>query len=299
VLYNAKLLTDTALAIRHYTEQEVGPAIDSAMGQQLAQARISSAGDDVFRSICAKRGFIGKAVFYPQTIPAHSASSLFQELRKKYPDYYYKEAAPNPTNPSNRSADWEQDILNEFRNHAELKVFQGERDTPSGRNLFVASPLLADRSCLQCHSTPAAAPPEMLQAYGSANGFGWKEGELIATRIVSVPLSLPVNMANRAFKQLLLSLALVGGATLVLMNALLYVTVVRPVSLFALRADDISKGQLDVPELPVGGRDEIATLAVAFNRMHRSVTAAMQMLEVAEEATAGSSPRDASPLEEG
>ena len=77
---------------------------------------------------------------------------------------------------------------------------------------------------------------------------------------------------------------LVGVATLVLMNVLLYVTVVRPVSIFAVQADDISKGQLDVPELPVRGRDEIATLAAAFNRMHRSVTAAMQMLEVAEEA---------------
>ena len=37
---------------------------------------------------------------------------------------------------------------------------------------------------------------------------------------------------------------------------------------------------LDVPELPVRGRDEISILAAAFNRMHRSVTAAMRMLEM-------------------
>ena len=283
VLYNAQMLTDTALAIRNYTDQEVGPAINSALGQQRAQARLSPT-DDVFRELCAKKGFIGKQVFYPQTIPAHSASSLFNELRKKYPDYYYKEAAPNPTNPGNRAVDWEEDVLKEFRNHPDLKVFRGERDTPSGRSLFIARPLFAQKSCLQCHSTPSAAPPEMVQLYGPANGFGWKEGEMVAARIVSVPLSLPVEMADRAFKQLLLSLVLVCVATLVLMNVLLYVTVVRPVSIFAVRADDISKGQLDVPELPVRGRDEIATLAAAFNRMHRSVTAAMQMLEVAEEA---------------
>jgi len=94
----------------------------------------------------------------------------------------------------------------------------------------------------------------------------------------------PSRRSGQAAEQLLLSLVLVGVATLVLMNVLLYVTVVRPVSIFAVQADDISKGQLDVPELPVRGRDEIATLAAAFNRMHRSVTAAMQMLEVAEEA---------------
>jgi protein-histidine pros-kinase len=75
------------------------------------------------------------------------------------------------------------------------------------------------------------------------------------------------------------SLAIVGGFTLLVLDALLYVTVIRPVGRFAARADEISKGQLDVPELPVSGKDEISVLAAAFNRMHRSVTVAMQMLE--------------------
>ena len=43
-------------------------------------------------------------------------------------------------------------------------------------------------------------------------------------------------------------------------------------------ADEISKGNLDIPELPVQGRDEIAVLADAFNRMHRSLAKAMKML---------------------
>jgi len=282
VLYNAQLLTDTALAVRNYTEQEVGPAINKAMGQQLAQAQLSQT-DEVFRDLCAKKGLIGKRIFYPQTIPAHSAGSLFQEIEKKYPDYYYKEAAANPTNPRDRAVAWEEDVLKEFKTHPDLKVYQGERDTPLGRSLFVARPLVAQKSCLECHSTPSAAPPEMLDVYGPTNGFGWKEGEIIAARIVSVPLSLPVSMANRAFRQLLLSLVLVFVATLVLMDVLLFLTVVRPVSIFAARADGISKGELDVPELPVRGKDEIATLAAAFNRMHRSVAAAMQMLDVTEE----------------
>jgi HAMP domain-containing protein len=43
-------------------------------------------------------------------------------------------------------------------------------------------------------------------------------------------------------------------------------------------ANRISLGDLDVPELPVRGRDEIADLAGAFNRMRRSLVAAMKML---------------------
>ncbi len=47
------------------------------------------------------------------------------------------------------------------------------------------------------------------------------------------------------------------------LDALLYFTVIRPVSRFAARADEISKGQLDVPELPVHGRDEISEILSA------------------------------------
>lgn len=281
VLYNAQLMMDTALAMRTYTIEQVKPAIvDTTAERRTAEQGQST--DDVFREICARKGFIGKAVFRPQTVPAYAATALFAELRKNYPDYFYKEASPNPTNPRNRSVDWEEDVIKQFRDNPDMKAFEGERETPFGRTLFIARPLRAPRACLVCHSTPSNAPPEMLQVYGPANGFGWKENDIIAAQIVSVPVSLPVAMANRAFRRLLVSLVLVGIATLAVMDLLLYATVVRPVSVFARRADEISKGQLDVPELPVRGRDEIATLAASFNRMHRSVTAAMELLEEAE-----------------
>jgi protein-histidine pros-kinase len=48
---------------------------------------------------------------------------------------------------------------------------------------------------------------------------------------------------------------------------------------FAIAADQISTGQMEVPELPVRGKDEISMLAAAFNRMHRSLAAAMRMLD--------------------
>jgi protein-histidine pros-kinase len=119
----------------------------------------------------------------------------------------------------------------------------------------------------------------MVALYGPSNGFGWKEGEVIAAQIVSVPVTLPMQMANRAFSRLVISLAIVAGLTLVLLNVVLYLTVIRPVSRLALTADEISKGNLDVPELAVSGSDEISVLSAAFNRMHRSLVAAMKMLE--------------------
>ncbi|MDB5321916.1 MAG: histidine kinase region domain protein [Phycisphaerales bacterium] len=253
VLYQAHLMMDSALATRIYTTDKIKPLL--------------SAHKD--------------GVFHPETVPAFAATEIFDVLRKNYPSYSYKEATLNPTNPRDKAVDWEEDVIRIFRGRAagDKSPFEGERMTPTGKSVYLASPLRAAKSCLECHSTPDAAPPEMIKLYGPNNGFGWKQDEVIGAQIVSVPVSLAEEMANRAFRQLMISLAVVGVVTLVVLNLVLVVTVVRPVRRFAIAADQISTGQMEVPELPVKGKDEISMLAAAFNRMHRSLAAAMRMLD--------------------
>jgi protein-histidine pros-kinase len=272
VLYHAQIMMETALAMRNYTTDQIRPVVNDLSAPYKPKS------DDVFARICA-REMEPRRGFRPQTVPAFAATEIFNYLRKKYPDYFYKEASLNPTNPRNRVVDWEEDIIKVFRNQPELTLLDGERDTPMGRSLFLARPMRATKSCMECHSTPSDAPQDMVQLYGPANGFGWKENEIIAAQIVSVPVALPVHMANSSFRRILVSLLAVGIVTLVVLDLLLYVTVVRPVSRFARRADEISKGNMEGPELPVQGHDEISTLAASFNRMHRSLAAAMKILE--------------------
>jgi protein-histidine pros-kinase len=254
----AKIMMETALAMRRYTVDQVKPAIGKTAFSKSA---------------------VTEDVFHPETVPAFAATEMFNYVREKYPDYFYKEAALNPTNLRDRAEDWEADIINNFRNHSDLKVFNGERLTPMGKSLYLARPLHAAASCLECHSTPAAAPAEMIEHYGTANGFGWKEDEVIAAQIVSVPASLPEELANREFRQLMTLLLGVGAVTLLVLNILLVVLVIRPVSQLAHSAEQISEGRMDVPELPCRGKCEISMLVAAFNRMHRSLLAAMKMLD--------------------
>jgi protein-histidine pros-kinase len=272
VLYQAQIMMETAVAMRNYTTDQIRPVMIEILQPYRADA------EDAISKICAREA-ASRRVFRPQIVPAFAATEIFSYLRKKYPDYFYKEASLNPTNPRNRVVDWEEDILNAFRNRPDLTLLDGERMTPLGKSLFLARPMRATKSCLECHATPAQAPQDMVKLYGSANGFGWKENEIIAAQIISVPVSLPVEMANRSFRRLLFSLLGVGILTLLVLDLLLYFTVVGPVSRFAKRADEISKGQMDVPELPVQGHDEISVLAASFNRMHRSLAAALKMLE--------------------
>jgi HAMP domain-containing protein len=253
VVYQAHLMMDSAMATRKYTTARIKPAL-------------AANHDGIFR---------------PESVPAFAATEIFEGLRANYPSYSYKEATLNPTNLRDKAVDWEEDIIRIFRGRAptDRSPFEGERMTPGGKSVYLASPLRAAKSCLECHSTPDVAPPEMVKLYGPNNGFGWKEDEVIGAQIVSVPAKLADDMAARAFRQLMISLGVVGGVTLLVLNLVLVVTVVRPVRRFAIAADQISTGQMEVPELPVKGKDEISMLAAAFNRMHRSLAAAMRMLD--------------------
>ena len=106
-------------------------------------------------------------VFLPQSVPAYAATETLNQIKKKYADYNYKEATLNPTNPRNRASDWEADLVQQFKNRASLHEMIGERDTPSGRSLYIARPIrITNPGCLPCHSTPAAAPPTMIKYYG-------------------------------------------------------------------------------------------------------------------------------------
>jgi HAMP domain-containing protein len=252
VLNQARLMMQAALSVRTYTTVQLKPLLEPAEKRDNK--------------------------FLPQTVPAFAATENFNDLRKTLPDYSYKEAALNPTNPRDRAVDWEADIINAFRNKSELQELTGEREASTGRSLYFARPIRAGADCLECHSVASAAPRPMLALYGSANGFGWEKGSVIAAQIVSVPMSVPLQIARDDFRAQLIYLGSILLVSLVVLNLALYFTIARPVARLSEMADKISLGQFDIPELPIRGNDEIARLAGSFNRMRRSLVTAMRML---------------------
>lgn len=253
IVLNARLVMESALATRAYTSTQVGPLLQTQM----------------------------KYNFLPQSVPAYSATEVFNGLRKSFPDYAYKEATLNPTNPRNRANDWEADIVNQFRNTADKPEVVGERDTPNGKSFFIARPIqIKQESCLYCHSTVDAAPKTLVERYGPANGFGWKLNEVIGAQIVSVPTDVPIARANAAFKTFMVSLTVVFAFIFVALNLMLWLMVIRPVTRLSQFADAVSRGEnLDASDFPVASRDEIGVLTQSFNRMKKSLVQAMKMLE--------------------
>ncbi len=252
ILQNARLMMEAALATRNYTASQVKPLLDTQMRYK----------------------------FLPQTVPAFAATEQFNELRKKHPDYTYKEATLNPTNLRDRASDWEADVVNNFRAGAFNTELVGERDTPTGRALYLSRPIqIKSAACLECHSTVDAAPKTMIDLYGPANGFGWRMDEVIGAQIVSVPMAVPIERANKTFTAFMGSLAAVFVAIFVLLNVMLYTMVIRRVTTLAGQADKVSLGDLDAGEFKTRSRDEIGVLTEAMGRMKASLVQAMKMLE--------------------
>jgi protein-histidine pros-kinase len=252
VLTHAGMMMEAALAIRGYTVREIRPLLTLQM----------------------KRDFL------PQSVPSYAATQNFNSVRESYPEYTYKEAALNPTNPRDHATDWETDIIQIFRNDPEIKELSGERVTPLGKSLYYARPIkIGNKNCLTCHSTVEAAPETMTKLYGTSNGFGWQLDEVVGSQIVSVPLSVPLAKAREEFMIFMASLIAIFVMIFIVINLMLSQLVVKRVREMAHVSDEISTGHLEVPEFRVSGKDEISDLSRSFNRMRRSLEKAMKLLD--------------------
>ena len=248
VLQNAQVMMETATATRSYTTKQIAPLLQherfkvdrtsAALQQTLDQhlpAALQQAADrlndprekkvllatqkQVVESVKAQPRELPEAEFYPQTVPAYAATEIFNYFRTKYPDYTYKEATLNPTNPRDRTVEWEADVVNSFRQDPTQTNRVVSRQSAIGDTLSLAVPIrISNSSCLTCHSTPDKAPPEMIKAYGAANGFGWKMDEIIGAQIVSVPASVPIKIADQALMGIAVWLIGIFASLFVLVN---------------------------------------------------------------------------------
>jgi protein-histidine pros-kinase len=249
VLKEEQLMMDSAKSVRDYIDHNISPLLEKNPGHQRR--------------------------FLAETVPFFGAQTTFNNLRKgnqAYADYTYREAALNPTNPEDHIIYW-------LRDHPDEAQHSDDRVTATGPALYLAKPIRATQECLVCHGSPSAAPANLLVAYGPANGFGWKKDEIIGAQIISVPLSVPIEMADSAYHRLLFFLILTMLVAILAIDAGVYWFVIRPLRIVSDTADRVSRGEKDVPSVEIKGKDEIANVASSFNRMQVSLAKALKMLD--------------------
>jgi protein-histidine pros-kinase len=252
VALKARIMMEAARSMRSYTVEELRPLLQKVKTDE----------------------------FLAQTVPAYAATENMKRLRQAYPDYSYKEAALNPTNPEHKAAAWEEDIIQYFRNYQDIKEYTGVRSTPTGQYLFLGRPFkITKEGCLACHSTADAAPASMVKKYGVHNGFGWKLNEIIGAQIVNVPMAIPIARANATFNAFMIILGAVFAAIWLVLNIFLHLIIIKRVNKIASKAEEISKGDMNVSEFQQSGKDELSSLGHSFNLMYRSLSSAVKLLD--------------------
>ena len=250
VLQSARIMMDSAGGARKYTSEQITPLLKDRLQHQ----------------------------FYPQAVSAYAAKRNFDVIRAKYPDYSYREAALNPTNPQDHASDWETDIINVFRANPGKDEIVLERTTATGKFIELARPIVTKPACMECHSTAASAPAPMVAIYGDANGFGWKINETAAAQVVSVPLRASAVRAGHIRRLFVWPFACFLVVMYVSINLLLHYVVIRPIERISETAEAVSMGTLETPEFNYTAADEIGRLSASFTRMHRSVVEAFHLL---------------------
>jgi HAMP domain-containing protein len=250
VVRQAQLMLDSAVATRAYTSAEIVPLLNAHIQTE----------------------------FLPQSIPFYAATQNFLRLREQHPEYSYKEATLNPTNPRDRAMDWEADLIQQFRNEATLKELVGERDTPTGRAIYLARPIRAAAECMECHGLAESAPKALLSRYGANNGFGWALNEVVGAQVVSVPASGAEADAHRAWVDIMLAIVAVFIGLLAALDAALFFFVTRPLGRITALADAISTGN-PAGDFPPQHVAELGALSRAFERMRISLEKAMKLLD--------------------
>ncbi len=154
-----------------------------------------------------------------------------------------------------------------------------------GKDVYrFASPVVHVASCISCHGDAANAPQDVLEVYGSENGFGFKEGDLAGVISVTLP--------KRTIVQSTLTMFSFAEAAIIFISILPILWFVRkavilPVRRITFVAESISKGKeadIDAAELSPESPNEIDQLTLAVSRMRSSFSIAMKKMKEAREA---------------
>jgi signal transduction histidine kinase len=225
---------------------------------------------------------LGKDEFGPRAMSASFVvRSVFDDVRKKFPDYVLKFSSANPRNPADRASPEELKIIEYFNRHPAEKTWSGEVQMAGKSYMGHFHAQRIEKDCLQCHGDPKDTPRALVQRYGATAGFHYHLGEVIALDTVAVPLD-KVNAAvwREAFRQ---SAAI--GVGLILLSGGIFWTFRSVVSRRLARISQhfarISTQPAQSPLEPVEdqGADEIGVLASSFNRLASRLQATHDSLE--------------------
>ena len=213
---------------------------------------------------------VGKDEFVPETMStSYVAFSIFEKVRKEFPDYILKFSSDNPRNPANQAGPEELKAIKYFNNNPEVKEWTGKITIDGEQYMSKYSARRMKESCLRCHGDPADAPASLLKRYGASAGFYRPVGEVIALDTIAIPMS---KINQQLWAELFKNFGLIGLGLVLLFLTILVAfrsLIINRLSMiaqhFVRTASQTHYSQ--IKPVDERGRDEISALASSFNTL--------------------------------
>ncbi|MBU0673731.1 MAG: DUF3365 domain-containing protein [Proteobacteria bacterium] len=230
----------------------------------------------------AQRPLINELVekdrFYPEIMSGFGITRRTVDMVRgeELHGFKFRQVSMNPHHPPNKADLFEEGLIKNFQQDANLKTLFGKTRDKNGELFYYQSrPIkFASEGCLKCHLDPAYAPKDLIELYGDTNGFdkNYKLGDIFAAYVVYVPLA-PAEAAARVQALILFA----GGAGTMVVGLLfiwffLDIRIVKPIMELSARTEEVSIGKnLEKSLASSQMKDEIAALAKSIDRLRISL----------------------------
>jgi hypothetical protein len=247
----AKIMLDRNLAIHTYFTHQLKPALFNMIEKSPA--------------IDTETYF--EPVWMSSTYAIREMEKYFQSLTDM--DYYYKECAINARSPENEADAYEKAFIQKLNESPTLETHASVRTIENQPFFTVLRRGEAmESSCLTCHSTPDAAPGDLVSIYGPERSFNRSADEVVTAISIRIPLGEAYASVNQLTFRLTILFAIVFIGLFAIVAFLNNRLVFNPLKNIRKKALQISTDpkhlgeQIDLPE----GK-ELAELVIAFNDM--------------------------------
>lgn len=221
----------------------------------------------------------GAKTFYSKN-PALATRELSQIVAQSGLSAAFRVTSDNYRNPKNSPDAFEAAAIHSFK----MDLARPERSRSRFFEEFQGSwyrysvPIIVTKPCLRCHSTPQEAPQEVLEKYGTARGFGYREGDIRGVITVDLPT---VSLITTSPATNALSLTLLFAAFAI--NFILFKRIIlnRIVKMTGM-TDKIAQGDLDVDiadHYKENSRDEIDKLYHVFDLVRKNMKMIMERMK--------------------
>ena len=212
--------------------------------------------------------FLGQDEFIPSAMStSYISRSIFEDVRKDFPDYIIKFSSDNPRNPVNKAGPEELKIIKHFNKNPHLKRWEGVIKIAGNQYMGIFRARRMDTSCLRCHGDPKDAPASLVKQYGDKAGFHRPIGEIIGMDVVAIPLRKITqglwSKSKNTFFLIIGSLLLFFFSIVVVMRFIIIKRITNVAGHFEKIISE--KDYIHIEPIKIEGKDEISQMAKGFN----------------------------------